>query len=85
MLISQFGKDMPAAFGIMGNGENLSPQELRVCILLLLGYPEKTIASLLATSSQVVTTSKARVNKKLFGNEEAKTLKKNLISALKHV
>lgn len=85
MLISQFGKDMPAAFGIMENGENLSPQELRVCILLLLGYPEKTIASLLATSSQVVTTSKARVNKKLFGNEEAKTLKKNLISALKHV
>lgn len=82
MLITQFSKDMPAIYEILSHGD-LSPLELRTCILLSLGHTGRAIAQLTGTTSQIVTNAKARANKKLFGSEEAKTLKFNLISALK--
>lgn len=79
LLESQFCKDMPATFERFCAGRQLSPLELRTCILLILGYPENIIVKMTEKSPQAVTTAKTRANEKLFGQKEAHSLKSNLL------
>ena len=78
----QFSKSMPLTYKRFADGGKLSTLELRTCILLLLGYDEKTIVGLTDTSSQVISTAKARANKKLFGIKSAISLKSNLLNVI---
>ena len=50
-LVSQFRSDMPSAYAMMAG---LSPLQLQVCILLLLGFEEGEIGYLLQTKPQVI-------------------------------
>ena len=78
-LIDDFSQYLPLTFSIIGHERVLSPQELRVCILTLLGFKTGDIRVLLdVENTQYVTTLKARVNKKLFAVEKASELEKNL-------
>ena len=58
----------------------ISQQEMRTCILLCFSLRESDIALLLNTSSQRITNAKSTLNMKLFGDNSARTLYKNLTS-----
>lgn len=77
-LISLFSQCMPIFYNSISASEKLSQQEQRVCILIRLLFAEGEIAVLMNTSIQRVTNIKARVNKKLFGEEKAITLIQHL-------
>ena len=83
LLTSQFSKDVPATFKSFGEGKPLSQLEQRICILLILDIPEKTISALTDSHASTVSNAKARANEKLFGKKDAYSLKNNLIRALK--
>ena len=57
-------------------------EEMRVCILLLSGFKIADIAILLDCSPQSITNIKARANNKLFAENSAATLEKNLIKTV---
>ena len=78
-LLSEFRKDMPAAYSLL---KCLSPLQLYVCILLLLNYDESIIAILRRTKPQTINTAKKRANEKLFNINDAASLSSNLKSAL---
>ena len=59
----------------------LSPQELLVCVLLLLDFDTYQIVTLLGKSSQSITNSKANANQKLFDKKGAESL----LRSLKHL
>lgn len=75
MLISQFRQDMPSAYSTMSF---LSPLQLQVCIILLLGFEEGEIAYMRQTRPQVISNAKARANQKLFMSNDSASLKNNL-------
>jgi hypothetical protein len=83
MLVSQFSKDVPVMFQSFGEGKSLSPLEQRICILLLMDIPEKTITAMTDSAPTTVSNAKARANEKLYGKKDAFSLKNNLIHALK--
>ena len=56
----------------------LSQQELHTCILTRLNFPPSSIAFLLDTSPQRITNIKQSINKKVFGEDNAANLYKNL-------
>lgn len=66
---------------IVGNGQ-LSRQEKRVCVLTFIGISKKGISALLATSQQRITNVIKKVNEKLFEDDTAKTIEKNLTDFL---
>ncbi len=76
MLTSQFHQDMPSASSAMSS---LSPLQLQVCILLLLGFEEGEIAIMRQTRPQVISNAKARANQKLFMSNDSASLKDNLM------
>jgi hypothetical protein len=83
MLISQFSKDIPVTFKSFGEGKSLSPLEQRICILLILDIPERTISMMTESVGSTVSNAKARANEKLYGKKDAHSLKTNLIHALR--
>ncbi|MBP3788507.1 MAG: hypothetical protein J6I52_02695, partial [Prevotella sp.] len=85
MLISQFSQDNPATYKAFGSGKPLSKLECRICILLVLDIPENVISIMTESSTSTVSNLKARSNEKLFGKKEARSLKINLIHALKTI
>lgn len=58
----------------------ISQQEMRTCILLCFSLRESDIAHLLNTSAQRITNAKSTINQKLFGDNSARSLYKNLTS-----
>jgi len=78
-LIRQFSHKLPGVYSAIGKDRILSQLELRICILLLLGFENGNIVILLGSSPQSVTNARKKVNKKLFGEETASTLERNLM------
>ena len=83
MLMSEFCHDNPVTFKSFGEGRTLSQLEQRICVLLILGIPEKTISQMTDASASTVSNAKSRANEKLYGKKDASSLKTNLIHALK--
>ena len=81
-LVKQFSRSVPSVYTALGRDILLSPSELKLCILLLLGFKIADAAILLDTSAQSITNVKAKANKKLFDEPTATTLEKNLTSIL---
>ena len=81
-LVSQFSRSLPYAYAALGRDVILSTNELRVCILLLSGFKIADVAVLLDTSPQSITNLKARANNKLFGENSASTLERNLMNSV---
>ena len=81
-LVSQFSRSLPYAYAALGRDVILSTNELRVCILLLSGFKIADVAVLLDTSPQSITNLKARANNKLFGENSASTLERNLMNTV---
>ena len=85
MLIAEFRKDNPATYNTFVSGKSLSSMELRICILLVLDIPERSISFMVNSSSSTVSNLKARANEKLFGQKDARRLKYNLLHTLNAV
>ena len=79
LLVSQFRQDMPSAYATMSS---LSPLQLQVCVLLILGFEEGEIAYLRQTKPQVINTAKVRANQKLFLSNDSASLKDNLMGII---
>ena len=78
-LVTEFGNHLPSAYAIMTASESsLSPLQLHVCIMLLLGYEESVIATLKDTTPQNINNAKVRANQKLFQTNNSTSLKVNL-------
>ena len=77
-LTTLFSKCLPVTHGFISKGAFLSPQEFRVCMLLIIGFAAGEIAVLLDTTIQRITNIKSRINKKLFNDDRAITLNQNL-------
>ena len=78
-LISLFRDFLPLLNARIVEKSTLGPQEYKVCMLTRLGFTNGEMQILLNTSSQSITNTKAKVNKKLFGQDGATTLYKNLV------
>ena len=82
-LEEQFCKHMPTAHKTLVKEKKLSQLELRVCILIILGFEDYSIVNLTESMPQTVSTAKARANKKLFNEKGAQTLRYNLTQMIK--
>ena len=78
-LIKQFSQDVPSAFIALGTDTVLTPNELRLCILMLIGFKNADVTILFNSSVQSISNIKARANYKLFGDNSASGLEKNLM------
>ena len=74
---------MPTTHKILVKEKKLSQLELRVCILIILGFEDYSIVNLTESMPQTVSTAKARANKKLFNEKGAQTLRYNLTQMIK--
>ena len=83
LLIRQFSKDFPVLFKSFSDGTPLSQMQQQVCILIILGVPDASIRLMMDCTKSVFSNAKSRSNEKLFGQKDARTLKPNLLSALK--
>ena len=83
LLMSEFCKDNPATFKSFGEGKPLSLLEQRICVLLVLDIPEKTISMMTDSIASTISNAKSRANEKLYGKKDASSLKNNLIHALR--
>ena len=81
-LANQFRLDFPQYYATMAKGKRLATKEMRTCMLLMLDFKEGEIAGLLDVKPQRVTNIKKRVNMKLFGDDSAATLTKNIEKAM---
>ena len=79
LLEKEFRRDMPAVYSIV---RTLSPLQLHVSILLILGYEESVIALLNNTSPQTINNAKVHINKKLFNTNKSSSLRSNLHNIL---
>ena len=80
----QFSRDMPIAYKILAEEKKLSPLELHVCILLVLGFEDSSIVILTDSIPQTISNAKARANRKIFEEKGAQTLKASLLRLIKH-
>ena len=63
---------------LLNTSDDLSEHEKKTLFLVLIGMSNKEICNILGTTPQNVTNWKKGANKKLFSDESAKTLQKNL-------
>ena len=82
LLMLRFSEHAPQTFQHFSGTKPLSQLELRICLLLILGIPEKVIAIMTDSAPSTVSNAKSRANEKLFGRKHAQSLKSNLIHAL---
>ena len=82
LLTRQFCQDLPMMYKSFTNHSPLSPLELRVCILYILGVSEKNFYILLGNAPSVLTNAKTRANQKLFEKKDARSLKNNLLQSI---
>ena len=69
---------LPSFYSNVICGSNLTHQETQVAVLTKLEYNINEIAILLTTTPQRITNARASANKKLFGDNSAKTFTRNL-------
>lgn len=84
-LVKQFSRSIPSVYTALGRDVLLSSTELRLCILLLLGFKIGDAAILLNTSAQSITNIRYKANQKLFNESTAATLERNLMNILGRV
>lgn len=77
-LADAFTHYVPSFTATIANEKQLSEQEWRVCLLQYLDFSTSEMAIVLNTTAQAVTNAKARANQKLFSEEKASTLGRNL-------
>ena len=77
-LEQQFRKDMQATSAVLSKA-NLSQMELRICILLILGFDDKEVNIVLYSTPQAISKAKRHANNKLFNTDSAQSLKNNLM------
>ena len=77
-LEQQFRKDMQATSAVLSKA-NLSQMELRICILLILGFDDKEVNIVLYSTPQAISKAKRHANNKLFNTDSAQSLKSNLM------
>lgn len=73
-------KCAPIFYAALVRDNCLTQKELRVCFLVRLSFPTKSIATLMNCSIQSVTNAKASANEKLFGQNNARMLSKKLLA-----
>lgn len=78
-LVALFEDMLPLLNARIIEKNSLGPQELKVCILTRLGFSNGEMQVLLGTSSQSITNTKAKINKKLFNKSGASTLYRNML------
>ena len=78
LLEQQFRKDMPATSAMLGKA-GLSPMELRICILFIIGFDDKDVNTIFYSTPQTISKAKRHANNKLFSTDSAHSLKSNLI------
>lgn len=83
LLQSQFCKSLPAMNKAFTEGKSLSELQKKSCILILLGIPDTTIRMMLDCSKSVFSDAKLHSNVKLFGQDNARSLRSNLLDGLK--
>ena len=83
LLQSQFCKSLPAMNKAFTEGKSLSELQKKSCILILLGIPDATIRMMLDCSKSVFSDAKLHSNVKLFGQDNARSLRNNLLDGLK--
>ena len=79
-LSDMIGEYYPSLLHDLNRIPKITQQEMRTCILLCLSLRESDIAVLLETSTQRITNVKSSLNSKLFKDNSARTLFKNLTS-----
>ena len=77
-LADAFAQYVPSFTAAITKEKQLSEQELRVCLLQYLDFSTGEAAIVLDTTSQAVTNAKSRANQKIFSEEKASTLGRNL-------
>lgn len=82
MLVSQFNKNMPSLYKKLIEEAALSPLQQHVCILIVIGLSDTAIRSTLKCSKTVLSVAKSRSNSKLFGQNDARSLKNNLLKLI---
>ena len=83
LLQSQFCKSLPAMNKAFTEGKSLSELQKKSCILILLGISDATIRMMLDCSKSVFSDAKLHSNVKLFGQNNARSLRNNLLDGLK--
>ena len=83
LLQSQFCKSLPAMNKVFTEGKSLSELQKKSCILILLGISDATIRMMLDCSKSVFSDAKLHSNVKLFGQDNARSLRNNLLDGLK--
>lgn len=83
LLQSQFCKSLPAMNKAFTEGKSLSELQKKSCILILLGISDATIRMMLDCSKSVFSDAKLHSNVKLFGQDNARSLRSNLLDGLK--
>lgn len=78
-LVALFEDMLPLLNARIIEKNSLGPQELKVCILTRLGFSNGEMQVLLGTSSQSITNTKSKINKKLFNKSGATTLYRNML------
>lgn len=77
-LIKVFGNSFPGLYNDLRQFCN-TPQNIRVCILTILGICNDDQAILLDTTKQRVSNVKSAINKSLFDESSSRTLRNNLV------
>lgn len=73
-----FQQKLPLLFEKMRTSK-LSPQELKVCMLVYLTMDNTEVATLIDTTTKTVNNAKQKVNNKIFGDKSASSLYKKLL------
>ena len=75
-----FSHCFPDTYAFLNLNHSLTSDQMRVCMLLKAGLSEGDILLLMDADNKRISRLKAQANKKLFGEENAKTLRNNLKS-----
>ncbi len=73
-------QSLPYFYNFISAEDKLSEQELLVCMMVRLEFTTSELAILLETTTQRITNAKSRINHKLFSDDSARTLKRNIAS-----
>lgn len=76
--IKTFRDHFPCYYSFITNGQTLSNDQLRICIMIRLNYRESEMAFFMNTDKQRINRIKLQVNGKLFSIQNSSNLRKNL-------
>jgi len=78
LLFEEVRLRMPSFYGTLFNNQELSDIERKICVLVCLNFSSADITVILGSTPQSITNFKRKANKKLFGDDSARTLSRNL-------